>query len=243
MNIEYILSLAKRLREKNIPESVLESFEAAFSIEYAHHSTALEGNTLSLIETKAVIEDRLSVGGKSLREIYEVDNHGRAFAFAKSKISEGVPLNETLVKDMHEIIMENIIQGGIYRSCDVAITGASHTPPPPNEMYRQIKYFYERLPRGDLNPIELAAWIHAEFVRIHPFSDGNGRTARLIMNYSLMSSGLLAVNISKDSRVRYYECLDRYASENILEPFSELIAELEEKRLENYLSIKFEREE
>lgn len=243
MNIEYILSLAKKLGEKNIPERILEGFEAAFSIEYAHHSTALEGNTLSLIETKAVIEDRLSVGGKSLREIYEVDNHSRAFAFAKGKIAEGIPLNETLVKDMHEIIMDNIIQGGVYRSCDVAITGASHTPPPPNEMYRQIKYFYERLNRSDLNPIELAAWIHAEFVRIHPFPDGNGRTARLIMNYSLMSSGLLSVNISKDSRVKYYECLDKYASEDILAPFAELIAELEEKRLKNYLSIKFEREE
>lgn len=243
MNIEKILALAEELRVKNIPRDVLESFEEAFNVEYAHHSTAMEGNTLTLIETKAVIQDGLSVGGKSLREIYEVDNHSRAFAFAKRKIAEGVPLSETLVKDIHEILMENIIQGGVYRGCDVAITGASHTPPSPNEMYRQIKYFYERLSRADLNAVELAAWVHAEFVRIHPFPDGNGRTARLIMNYSLMSSGLLPVNIGTDSRIEYYEALDKYAADGDLEPFARLVAGLEEKRLEQYSAIEFERKD
>ncbi len=239
MDFSYIQSLSEKLHSKNISADILESFEQAFNIEYTHHSTAMEGNTLTLIETKAVIEDGISVGGKMLREIYEVANHSKAFAYAKQKISESAALDEKLVKDIHAILMENIMVGGVYRSCDVAITGASHTPPSPNEMYSQIKYFYERLARRDMTPIELAAWVHAEFVRIHPFPDGNGRTARLIMNYSLMENGFLPVNISTDNRIAYYESLDKYASKGELQPFAELIGSLEIKRLEHYLSIKF----
>lgn len=239
MDYKYIRSLAEKLREKNIPEKVLESFEEAFSIEYTHHSTAMEGNTLTLIETKAVIEDEISVGGKKLREIYEVTNHNKAFNYAKKRISQGDPLDEKITKDIHAIVMENIDIGGVYRHEDVAIRGAAHTPPSPNEMYNQIKYFYTQLDRDDLNPIELAAWVHAEFVRIHPFTDGNGRTARLIMNYSLMSGGFLPVNISTDVRIAYYESLDIYGVKRELAPFAELIAELEVKRLEHYLSIEY----
>lgn len=240
MDYAYIKSLSEKLKGKNIPVNVLESFEQAFNIEYTHHSTAMEGNTLTLIETKAVIEDGISVGGKSLREIYEVANHSKAFGYAKQKISEHVPPDERLVKDIHAILMENIMVGGVYRSCDVAITGASHTPPSPNEMYNQIKFFYERLDRDDMNPIELAAWIHAEFVRIHPFPDGNGRTARLIMNYSLMGNDFLPVNISTDNRIAYYESLDKYAAVGEIQPFADFIAELEVRRLEHYLSIKYQ---
>lgn len=241
MDFSRIKALMDQLNTRNIPKSVLESFELTFDIEYAHHSTAMEGNTLTLVETKAIIEDGISVGGKKLREIYEVANHNKAFIYAKEKIAAGCPLNENLVKDFHEILMENIIQGGIYRNHDVSITGASHTPPPPNEMYAQIKYFYrESQEKMGLNPIELAAWTHAEFVRIHPFPDGNGRTSRLIMNYQLMSAGLLPINIRTENRIQYYDALDKYASERDLQPFTELVAEVEEARIRHYLSIEFE---
>lgn len=239
MDFLYIKELKEQLESKNIPKNVLQNFRQAFDIEYTHHSTAMEGNTLTLIETKAVLEDGISVGGKKLREIYEVVNHNKAFEFVREKVAAGTVLSEGLVKDIHGIIMENISTGGIYRSCDVAITGASHTPPTPNDMYSQIKYFYSRSDRSDLNPIELAAWIHAEFVRIHPFTDGNGRTARLIMNYSLMSSGYLPINISTADRIGYYENLDKYASENVLEPFADFVADIEVKELKKYLAIAF----
>lgn len=240
MDYERIYNKMNQLRDKKIPQHVLESFELAFDIEYTHHSTAMEGNTLTLVETKAIIEDGISIGGKKLREIYEITNHNKAFNYAKSKISEKCPLDENLIKDFHQILMENIMQGGIYRNHDVAITGASHTPPTPNEMYMQIKYFYQEMRnKSELNPIELAAWSHAEFVRIHPFSDGNGRTARLIMNYQLMSAGLLPINIHTDNRLKYYEYLDQYASKQKLDSFADFIADIEERRIEHYMSIDF----
>ncbi|MCM1577840.1 MAG: Fic family protein [Ruminococcus sp.] len=140
------------------------------------------------------------------------------------------------------MLTENIMHGGICRSCDAAITGASHTPPSPNEMYMQMKYFFDCPERGEhpaANPMEKAAWIHGELVRIHPFVDGNGRTARLIMNCSLMTDGFLPINITADLRPRYYECLDGYASSGEFEPFAELIGELETQRLKKYLAIIF----
>ncbi len=219
-------------------EVTIESYNGAFEVEFTHNSTAIEGNTLTLMETKVVLEDGISIGGKAIREIYEVVNHKKAFRYVKQCIKEGLPLDEKIVKDMHALVMENIIVGGIYRNEEVVISGASHIPPARNEMYVQIKNFFADLMyKKDLNPIELAAWTHAEFVRIHPFQDGNGRTSRLIVNYQLMSCGFLPISIAKENRLDYYNALDKYAAEGILDDFTNMIAELEEAQLDKYISI------
>ncbi|MDD7348607.1 MAG: Fic family protein [Clostridiales bacterium] len=227
----------KQLYEQ-LPKEVLQRFDKSFEIEYTHNSTAIEGNTLSLIQTKAVLEDGISVGGKTLREIYEVVNHDKAFGFIKKSIAEGKTLDEKIVKDIHALLMDNIITGGIYRNVEIRITGAKHKPPVPNEMYQQIKNFYADMPyKENGNDIELAAWTHAEFVKIHPFVDGNGRTSRMIMNYQLMASGFLPVSIAKENRLEYFEALEAYAVDGNLNPFAEMIAVLEEERLDEYLGI------
>lgn len=240
MDYQLLLQLKKKVEEKRVelPAEVLAGFDKSFSIEYAHNSTAIEGNTLTLVQTKAIIEDGLSVGGKALREIYEVANHAKAFTYVQKCVEERKSLDENTVKDIHELLMENILAGGIYRNVEVRITGAGHKPPAPSEMYRQVKAFFEDLPyRTDLNVIELAAWTHAEFVRIHPFTDGNGRTSRMIMNYQLMSNGFLPVSIAKENRLEYFEALEAYAVKGDLTSFAEMIAELEKQRLEEYIAI------
>ena len=216
-----------------LSKEILEKINKTFDVNFTYHSTTIEGNTLSLIETKAVIEDNVSIGGKSLREIYEVTNHNKAFDYVKNAIQNNEELNEEKIKDIHEIITQNIFQGGIYRSTDVTISGASFTPPTPNDMYNQLRFFFSDLKDNNenMNPIELAAWTHAEFVRIHPFQDGNGRTARLIMNYQLMKKGLLPINVKVENRLDYYTVLDKYATQKDLNPFMDLIANLEEERL------------
>jgi Fic family protein len=219
-----------------LPQPILENYDAAFSVEFAHHSTAIEGNTLSLMDTKLLLEDRLSIGGKPLREIYEVVNHEKAFQYCRKRIAEGNALDENTIKDIHEILMENILPGGIYRNVDVRISGASHQPPSPNEMYRQVKNFYLDLAAVPIrDAIEQAAWTHAEFVRIHPFPDGNGRTSRLIMNYQLMAGGFLPVNIRSENRIAYYEALDQYAAGGDLKPFVDILMPLELERLDWYI--------
>ena len=240
MDYEKLLRMKEQLKEQRekLPREALESFDKSFDIEYAHNSTAIEGNTLTLIQTKAIIEDGLSVGGKTLREIYEVANHDKAFAYVKKCVAESKPLDEAAVKDIHALLMENILVGGVYRNVEVRISGAGHKPPAPSEMYRQIKNFYADLPyKTGLNAIELSAWTHAEFVRIHPFVDGNGRTSRMIMNYQLMAQGFLPVSIAKENRLEYFDALEVYAVNGDLQPFADMIAELEEQRLGEYLSI------
>lgn len=222
-----------------IPELTLQSFEQAFEIAYTHNSTAIEGNTLTLMETKLVLEDGIAIGGKSLREIYEQVNHQKAYHYVKNCIAEGLPLSEDIVKDIHAILMDNIQLGGIYRNVDVYISGAQHTPPSPVEMFQQIKAFYADLiwKAQSENPLELAAWTHAEFVRIHPFPDGNGRTSRLIMNYQLMINGFPPIDIKKEDRLAYFNALESYAVEKDLTPFAEMIAQLENIQLDHYLGM------
>lgn len=232
-----------QIRER-IPKEALESYDRSFDVEYAHNSTAIEGNTLTLVQTKAILEEGISVGGKTLREIYEVTNHAKAFAYVKKRVSEGLPLDESAMKDIHALLMENILTGGVYRNVEVRISGAGFKPPAPGEMYRQVKNFFADLPyRTDLNPIELAAWTHAEFVKIHPFVDGNGRTSRMLMNYQLMIGGFLPVSIAKENRLEYFEALEAYAVGSDLTPFAEMVAALEEARLDEYLAIGQEQEE
>ncbi len=245
MDYDRLLEKRNRLARmwSSIPPEALESFEKSFDVEYAHNSTAIEGNTLTLIQTKAILEDGISVGGKTLREIYEVANHAKAFAFVKKCIAEGKPLDESITKDVHALLMENIIVGGVYRNVDVRISGAGFKPPAPNEMFRQIKDFFVSSPcRTDLNVVELAAWTHAEFVRIHPFVDGNGRTSRMIMNYQLMSGGFRPISIAKENRVEYFDALEAYAVHGDLEPFADMVARLEEIRLDEYLAIVSEKD-
>ena len=240
MYYEKIVEKQARLLEiqKNNSESFFDNFDKAFEVDYAHNSTAIEGNTLSLIETKVLLEDEISVGNKSLREIYEVVNHNKAFSYVKKCISDNKPLDENIVKDIHSILMENILVGGVYRNVEVRITGAKHKPPAPSEMYYQIKEFFSNMnSKSDLNPIELAAWTHAEFAKIHPFVDGNGRTSRLIMNYQLMRNGFLPVSVNKEDRLEYFNYLEEYAVNDNLALFADFIAELEEQQLDEYLSI------
>lgn len=225
--------------KNKIDAATLSSYEKDFELTFTHNSTAIEGNTLTLMETKVVLEDGISVGGKELREIYEVVNHKKAYQYVKKCIAEGKILDEPIVKDIHAILTENIIVGGIYRNQEVRISGAGHVPPVGNDMYIQIKNFYDdlRWKKDALNPIEYAAWTHAEFVRIHPFIDGNGRTSRLLMNYQLMSAGFLPVSIAKENRLDYYNALETYAVRGELGEFADLVAELEEEQLDVYIKL------
>lgn len=239
MDLSKVLEKQKEYEavKDTFPGMTIASYENAFEVEYTHNSTAIEGNTLTLMETKVVLEDGIAIGGKSLWEIYEVVNHKKAYRYVKDCINKGLALDENIVKDIHALLMENILTGGIYRREEVAISGASHTPPAGNEMYAQIKNFYVELSqKNELNGIELAAWAHAEFVRIHPFLDGNGRTSRLLMNYQLLAKGFLPVSIAKEDRLAYYNALDQYAAHGELGDFADMIAALEDKQLDKYLA-------
>ena len=125
MKYQHILDKAEKYHKLSADTDplALRNWEDAFEIEYTHESTAIEGNTLSLMETKVVLEDGISIGGKKLSEIYEVVNHLKAYRFIKEKIAETRKLDEAMVKDIQAILTENIFAGGFYRNVNVRITG------------------------------------------------------------------------------------------------------------------------
>jgi len=223
-------------KHKNLlSKEALENYELSFNIEFAHNSTAIEGNTLTLMETKLLLEDEISVKGKDLREIYEVVNHNKAWKYVLNLINKNLDLDEEKIKKIHSILMENIMEGGEYRETDVIITGTNHRPPSPFIAKIELEKFFKTLKNNNFNDIELATYTHAEFVKIHPFPDGNGRTARIIMNYQLLKNNFLGISINKEDKDSYFKALDEYHLNNNLKPFINLISKLEEKQLDFYI--------
>lgn len=221
-----------------LPKETYQSIIDDFDLRFTHESTKIEGNTLSIAEVKTLLVDKVSIGGKDLRELYEVTNNQKAYKLIKSRLEEGAALDEELIKDIHQVVMENILEGGLYRNYNVRITGADFTPPDWTEVRNDMKWFmadYDTK-KPTLNPIELASFVHAEFVRIHPFQDGNGRTARLLLNFMLMKAGYQPVIIEAKDRPIYYESLNDYAVTGNLESFYNLVLDKEKIILEDLKS-------
>jgi len=219
-----------------LSKEILENYSTDFDINFTHDSTAMEGNTLTLRETKLLLEDKISVGSKELREIYEVLNHEKAWNYAKSLIKKGKNLDEEIIKEIHRILMENIMEGGKFRDTDVRITGAKHSPPNPFIAKIELEEFFKTLKNNDFDEISCSAFTHAEFVRIHPFTDGNGRVSRIIMNYQLVLNDFLPISIQTKDKSQYYNALDEYGVNNNLNLFIQLISQLEEKQLDFHLN-------
>lgn len=221
-----------------LPKETYQSIIDDFDLRFTHESTKIEGNTLSIAEVKTLLVDKVSIGGKDLRELYEVTNNQKAYKLIKNRLEEGAALNEELIKDIHQVVMENILEGGLYRNYNVRITGAGFTPPDWTEVRNNMKWFMADFEskKSDLNAIELASYVHAEFVRIHPFQDGNGRTARLLLNFMLMKAGYQPVIIEAKDRPVYYESLNDYAAAGNLENFYSFILDKEKFILEDLKS-------
>lgn len=223
---------------KVLPKETYQSIVDDFDLRFTHESTKIEGNTLSIAEVKTLLVDKVSIGGKDLRELYEVTNNQKAYKLIKSRLEENAALDEELIKDIHQVVMENILEGGLYRSYNVRITGADFTPPDWTEVRNNMNWFMSDYDtkKPTLNSIELASYVHAEFVRIHPFKDGNGRTARLLLNFMLMKAGYQPVIIEAKDRPVYYETLNDFGVTGNLESFYKFILDKEKFILEDLKS-------
>lgn len=223
---------------QSLSEFELENAAEHFAIEYTHDSTAIEGNTISLIGTRMILVDGVVPAETSVRELDEVRDHADAWSYVKECVSKKEPLNEDKIKDIHQHVIRRAGIGGAYRSIPVYIRGAQYVPPSPVKVWSLMGNFGYRLEHDAFSSaIEKAAWAHAELVKIHPFTDGNGRTARLIMNYILMEDGYLPTSIKKDTTSEYFATLETYSLKNDLTPFIELLARHEEKTLDDFLKM------
>jgi Fic family protein len=196
-----------------------------------------------LRETQLVINEGMTISGKSMREHLEAINHKEAILFIEDLVTQKMELSEYVLKQIHGIVLYGIDRenAGVYRKLPVAIAGSKHLPPQPyllQDLMEDYFRFYE-LNKNDLHPVILAAEMHERLVSIHPFIDGNGRTSRLIMNFILLQHGFPLAIIGGDyeSRVAYYDALEKVQTEDDKQSFILLIAEKVLFALERYINI------
>ena len=186
----------------------------ALYIEYTYDSNRIEGNTLTLRETDLIIHKGLTIGGKSMSEHLEAINHYEAINFIQDLVASNEPFNQRNLLILHSLILHGIDRdnAGCFRKVPVMISGSRHIPPQPwqiDKLMEDYFLFYQRQ-QAQLHPVILAAELHEQLATIHPFIDGNGRTARLVMNLILLKAGYPIANISGDteSRLAYYQALE-----------------------------------
>lgn len=222
-----------------LPSHTVASLREKLALEWTYHSNAIEGNTLTLRETKVVLEG-ITVGGKTLREHFEVTNHRDAILYVEDIVARNEVLTEWQIKNIHSLVLKGIDDGeaGRYRRENVAITGASTTPPGflhlADEMRSLIKWHRQV---GPAHPVMRAAELHTRFVKIHPFIDGNGRTGRLLLNFELMKAGYPPAVIRKEDRLAYYDALDVACVSGAYDGVAQLVAEAVERSLNVYLDL------
>ncbi len=222
-----------------LPEHTVRTLHEQQVLEWTYHSNAIEGNTLTLKETKVVLEG-ITIGGKSLREHFEVINHKEAIDYVEAIVQNQETLREWQIKSIHHLVLKNVDDrnAGQYRQENVVVAGAEHLPPDYVKVQESMSGLMEWYSRSrEMHPVECAARLHVDFVGIHPFVDGNGRTSRLLMNFELMKSGFLPVIIPVENRLAYYDALDTAHTHADYKLFIELVASLEQTTLERYLRI------
>ena len=195
-----------------LPAATLKSLREYYRVGLTYTSNALEGNSLTESETKVVIEDGLTIGGKPLRDIYEATGHAKAYDFLY-EISKERPVSESDILELHRLFYSQIDKdnAGVWRKVPVFISGSHRALPAPEKvpslMAGFVKWMAEN--EGRLHPVEFAALVHQQSVYIHPFVDGNGRMARLLMNLALLRAGWTIAIIPPICRHDYIATLDK----------------------------------
>ncbi len=238
--------LRRRLDEKKarldalrpLPAGAVARLSEKIHLEWIYNSNAIEGSTLTLQETRLILKTGLTVGGKSLREHFEVINHREAIAYVESLVQKDEFLTPYHVRQIHALVLKNIDDAGAgrYRQTPVQIAGAPHTPPEPWDVPRLMDAWGAWLKQAAAgeHPVVLAALAHHRLVAIHPFVDGNGRTARLVMNLLLMQAGYPPTVIERVHRQGYSRALAQADAGNP-KPIVNLVGRAVERTLTLYL--------
>lgn len=204
---------------------------------HTYHSNAIEGNTLTLSETKLVLEEGITIGGKTLREHLEATNNAKGYDLMVRLSAETAPFNHVTIQQIHEVVTRGILEtAGQYRTRNVRITGAPRTPPDWKDVIREMDRLIDDISRDDRPVVEMTAFLHHRFVAIHPFTDGNGRVARLLGNLYLLCHGYPPIVLEQKNRQQYYRVL-RDADLGTPGPFTWFIAGAVSASLTRYLAV------
>ncbi len=225
--------------KRPLPKHTFQSLREKLFLEWTYNSNAIEGNTLTINETKVVLEG-ITVGGKTLREHLEVINHQEAIFYVEDIVKNDEPFSEWQIRNLHRLVLKAIDDryAGVYRDQQVYISEATHTTPPPiiiQEKMDRLMNWYNKEAQN-LHPIERGIMLHVIFVGIHPFIDGNGCTSRLLLNLELMKAGYPPIIIRVENRLAYYNALDKAHTTEDYKDFIELVVKEVDNSLDLYLS-------
>jgi len=226
-------------KARPLPDALLRNLDDWFRVELTYTSNAIEGNTLTRRETALVVEKGLTVGGKSLIEHLEATNHAEALDFIQEQVHRKphqISAREILA--IHNTIVKGIddANAGHYRSVPVRISGSRVVLPNPLKVPDLMDEFCDWLrSKPRLHPVQLASEAHYRLVTIHPFTDGNGRTARLLMNMILMMKGYPPAIIRTRDRLKYIDSLETAQLGGSIEPYLDLIGRAVDRSLAIYL--------
>ena len=243
-DLEKLADRVRNMREQGrLSREVLYRIRKHFRIKNIYHSNAIEGNALAVGETREVVEHGLTITGKPLKDQAEARNLSHALDFLEELASSSTPITEHDLRQLHALVLHEITEeAGAYRSSAVSISGSDYSPPGPESVPAQMEDFGRWLSdvsvAGDtafagVSGLLVAAAAHTWFVTVHPFIDGNGRVARLLLNLMLIRHGYPIAIITKEDRLRYYDALELSQASD-LTPFIVLLTECIEESLEEY---------
>lgn len=213
-----------------------------YDVDMTYHSNAIEGNTLTYSETKLILEEGITINGKSMNEHLEVINHKEALVFVEELVN--IPtsqIKESDILNIHGLILKSINskEAGKYRTQPVGVRKSNgeiyHFTEPLLVKEKMEEFIYWVQTSKDLHPIQRASEAHYRLVSIHPFIDGNGRTARLIMNLILMQNGYVPSVIRVENRSEYIQAIEKAQNSDSLEDFHKVIVTSVNKNLDFYI--------
>lgn len=201
---------------KSIPKTILEKEDSDFLIRFTYNSNAIEGNRLTLRDTYLIIKEKQIPSGAPPKDYNEALNGREAFDLMREYDGK---LTVDFIAKLNYILTKNtgVIYPGRIRFFPVKIEGTDFKPPEEKEvpklLKRMIKFYYEN--KNKLHPFVLACLMHVQFVEIHPFEDGNGRTGRALMNWVLIKANYPKVFVPVKQRQKYYQAIDLHNEKDI----------------------------
>ncbi|MCF7923974.1 MAG: Fic family protein [Candidatus Izimaplasma sp.] len=238
MKLEEVEALKQELKakKKSMSKEEISNKEDQFDTLYIYESTSFDNDEFSYEDVEFLLEDhsRQFPDKKQNRRKAIVNNY-HALQMVHRLASKKIAFDEEIVKDLHQALVDGIINGGVYRSRDLFILGAKHVPPSYLKIYKKMDDYFETLNKSDLQGLEKAAYAHLQFLKIYPFVDANGRLARLLLNYELELQDYLPVSVSKELQDEYFDAIDEYKINKDIKPFIDFLIKIESERINEFI--------
>jgi Fic family protein len=234
------MTLSQKVEKLNalrpLSADAVASLSAAWDTNMIYESNSIEGNSLTLRETDLVLAKGITVSGKPLKDHLEVVNLEKAWQHVKQLVVTAAPISEADLLTIHRIVLTSVEDhhASTYRTSSVRISGSSLIPPNALKVQELMEQLFADIAKIS-DPVQQAAALHHGITRIHPFADGNGRSARLAMNFILLAAHYPPVSISPDIRLAYYQALEAADQDN-LPAFQSFIEQQLHRELDTWLA-------